>query len=502
MSTLPDHIYFKDRSGRFIRINKAHAKRFGLSDPKQAQGKTDFDFFTEEHAQQAYEDEQTIIRTGQPLSKEERETHPNHPDTWVSTVKLPLRDKDGNIIGTFGISRDITKRKLAEEALHESQHLFQTLAQVSPVGIFRTNSDGYTTYVNPKYSELTGLSFEDVIGNGWLNAVHPDDKEKLKESWLSDYKSRKISSAEYRFIRPDGSIVWVIGYAVPELIDNEIVGYVGTVTDITERKLAEKAMKHAKEKAEASDQLKTTFLNNISHEVRTPLNGILGFAEIMSQTDLSEEEKRDSLSMLHESSDRLLNTISNYMDISLITSGSMSVHNKDFIPGQVLRRIFDNYKTICSDRKLELLLEIPEQTENLPVKSDPEIFGKIIFHLLNNAIKFTEKGSINFGYIICEGDFEFFVKDTGIGIGKESISSIFDRFVKEDRGPSSLSEGSGLGLSIAKGMIDIIGGTIRVESEVGAGSCFYFTIPLMKETKISLSGTSGREPSGKNGGVY
>ena len=872
MDTLTDHIYFKDRSSRFIRINKSQAQFFGLSDPRQAVGKTDSDFFTGEHSKQAYEDEQTIIRTGQLLSIEERETHLNRPDTWVSTVKLPLRDKDGNIIGTFGISRDITERKLAEEALQVSQHLFQTLAQVSPVGIFRTNPDGYTTYVNPKYSELTGLSLEEAMDRGWLNAVHPDDKEKLKESWLSDYKSRKISSAEYRFLRPDGSIVWIMGNAVPEWIDNEIVGYIGTVTDITDRKSMEavlrkseerlrsmyndavvglyrtnsqgeillanralinmlgfqsfeelsainlkesgfeqpyqrqqfvdqiekegeiknlesiwicrdgkkifvrenakaiydsdgkilyydgsveditehkraekaledernllrtlvdllptyifvkdresrflmvnvacahfmgatstqeligksdaefyqtevaagfksdelgvlegipvvdkeegsnspsgiprnllttkvplrdgegniiglvgasfditelkkaekaireseekyrsifenvqdvyfemsiegtilevspsinilskgqyqmndligksmfdfyaepkerqvilselqtkgaitdfevtlknrdgsytpssisaklildvnqhpekiigsmhditdrknvtEALKLAKEKAEASDKLKTEFLNNISHEVRTPLNGILGFAEIMSESDLSEEDKKDSLFMLHESSNRLLNTITNYMDISLITSGSLSVHKKDFIPGKVLRRIFENFKPVCSNKHLELFLEIPEKTENLSVNSDPEILHKIISHLMNNAVKFTEKGNIGFGYTILKGELEFFVKDTGIGIGKESVDSIFKRFIKEDRGPTKITEGSGLGLSIARGMSEVIDGKIRLESEVGVGSSFFLTIPLKEAVEASFSATPEKE---------
>ncbi|MDP3001674.1 MAG: response regulator [Bacteroidales bacterium] len=197
--------------------------------------------------------------------------------------------------------------------------------------------------------------------------------------------------------------------------------------------------------------------------------------------------------MLHESSDSLLNTITNYMDISLITSGNMSVNKKDFIPGQILWRIFDNYKTICSNRKLELLLSIPGQSDNLSINTDPEIFQKIITHLLNNAIKFTEKGSVNYGYIIHEGEIEFFVKDTGIGIEKESIHNIFDNFVKEDLGPSRLTEGSGLGLSIAKGMVEIIGGNIRVESEIGVGSCFFFTIPLLKDNKTVLSGTSGME---------
>lgn len=538
-------------------------------------------------------------------------------EIFVRENAKAIYDSNGKIFYYDGTVEDITEQKKAAEALKKIQHLFETLALVSPVGIFRTDQDGYTTYVNPRYLNLTGLSLEEVMGGGWLNAVHPDDKEKLKENWLSDFKSHEIFNAEYRFIRPDGTIVWVMGNAVPEWIDNKIVGYIGTITDITEskqveivlrkseekyrmifenvqdlyyevmidgtilevspsieilskgqykmddligksmfdfysepkerqallealqergavrdfeitlknsdgskipcsisakiifdvhghpekiigsmhditdRKNASEALKLAKEKAEASDKLKTTFLNNISHEVRTPMNGILGFAEIMSQPDLSEEEKKDSISMLHESSDRLLNTITNYMDISLITSGNMSVNKKDFIPGQVLRKIFDNYKTICSNRKLELLLKIPEQTDNILINSDPEIFQKIIAHLLSNAIKFTEKGSINFGYIIHEGEIEFFVKDTGIGIGKESVDNIFDRFVKEDHGPSRLSEGSGLGLSIAKGMVEIIGGNIRVESEIGVGSCFFFTIPLLQDNKAVLSGTSG-----------
>jgi hypothetical protein len=745
MNTLPDHIYFKDLSSRFIRINKAHAQFFGLSDPGQAVGLTDSDFFSGEHANQAYEDEQTIIRTGKSISIEEKETHINRPDTWVSTVKLPLKDKDGNIIGTFGISRDITNRKTTEEALQKSQHLFQTLAQVSPSGIFRTDADGNTTYVNPKWSELSGLSSEEAFGEGWLNAVHPEDRGSLAESWVNNLKSKNESSAEYRFLRPDGSIVWVIGKAVPEMIGNEVTGYIGTITDITERKRTEKALqeseekyrllidtanesiivgqdglikfvnnitlellevsseqelidkpfpefihpddrrmvvenyrrrianeeaqqryafrvvtrkgivrwveinavliewqgrpatlnflsditerklaesvrqeseekyrrifenvqdvyyetsidgtileispsieilskgqyqmddligksmfdfysepkerqvllevlrekgtvtdfeitlknrdgsyipcsisskicldaqgrpekiigslhditdrknateklKLAKEKAEASDKLKTTFLNNISHEVRTPLNGILGFAEIMSQPDLSEDDKKESLSMLFESSDRLLNTITNYMDISLITSGTMSIYKKDILPALVLREILSKNKILCSLKNLELALNIPEQAEKISICSDSEILRKIISHLLNNAIKFTEKGSIEYGYSIHKKELEFFVKDTGIGIGKESLKNVFEHFVKEDRGPLKMTEGSGLGLSISEGMVRLLGGKIWVESERGKGSSFFFTLPVEKEfEKHIISPTAGKQ---------
>jgi PAS domain S-box-containing protein len=154
-------------------------------------------------------------------------------------------DRDDQTKGVTFTALDITQRQLTEEALHKSQHLFQTLAQVSPVGIFRTDPDGYTTYVNPKWSELSGLAPEAADGLKWLNAVHPDDLERLKKSWLADFKSKRKSTSEYRFLRSDGNIVWVMGNAVPELIGNEIVGYIGTITDITERKRSEEILKES-----------------------------------------------------------------------------------------------------------------------------------------------------------------------------------------------------------------------------------------------------------------
>jgi PAS domain S-box-containing protein len=160
----------------------------------------------------------------------------------------PAKSSDGTVIGSIGNMIDITERNKTEKALKESQQLFQTLAQVSPVGIFRTRADGYTTYVNPKWMELAGLTFEDAIGNGWLTAVHPEDKEKLQNNWESHSGKEERSIAEYRFIKPDRSIVWVLGYAVPEIVDDKIQGYIGTITDITERKLAEKELKESEEK--------------------------------------------------------------------------------------------------------------------------------------------------------------------------------------------------------------------------------------------------------------
>jgi PAS domain S-box-containing protein len=519
----------------------------------------------------------------------------------LGSTPLDLKDHSKGV--TFTVL-DITERKKSEEALKESQHLFQTLSQVSPVGIFRTRSDGYTTYVNPEWLELAGLKEEEGLGFGWLKAVHPDDRAHIEARWQTDVQNKSSSVAEYRFLRSDGTIVWVMGNAVPEMKNNVIEGYIGTITDITERKkteialresenkyrrifenvqdvyfetsldgtilevspsinnlskgqykmselvgksmndfyinssdrqqvlaeLKEKgfvsdfevllknrddmvmpcsisaklifessgipdkiigsvrditdrknasdALKLAKEKAETSDKLKTDFLNNISHEVRTPLNGILGFAEIITLQDLTDEEKKDSLAMLSESSNRLLNTITNYMDISLITSGSLTLNKKEFSPTKILKKLLNNYNSVCLNRNLELVLEIDHKSDDHILNSDPEICQKILSHFLDNAIKFTEKGSISFGFTERTEQLEFYVRDTGIGINTQSFNIIFDRFSKENLGPYKVSEGSGLGLSIARGMADAIGGKIRLESEPGVGSCFYLSIPV------------------------
>jgi PAS domain S-box-containing protein len=538
---------------------------------------------------------------------------------WVWEKGEGVFGNDGELEFLEGFITDITQRKNIEEALSESRQLFETLAQTSPVGIFRTQPNGYTTYVNPRWLELSGLTQEQSLGFGWLVAVHPDDRVLVEGRWKADVQASQKSFAEYRFLKSDGSICWVMGNAVPERLGNEITGYIGTITDITDhhnaeeslkrseekyrsifenvqdvyyetsisgtilevspsikilskgqykikdligrsmfdfynsaeererivrelsvkgfitdieillknrdgslvpcsisakmvfskngnperiigsmhditdRKNVTEALKLAKEKAEASDKLKTEFLNNISHEVRTPLNGILGFAEIISLQDLTEAEKKESMSMLLESSNRLLNTITNYMDISLITSGSLTVNRKDFNPSGLIKKIFNNYESACLNRHLGFSIEITEHANNVIINSDPEICQKILSHFIDNAIKFTESGNISYGYNIKGPELEFFVKDTGIGINKESFSSIFERFVKESQGPYKVTEGSGLGLSIAHGMGEAIGGKIFVESEPGVGSCFYLSIPIYSNSGQSVQLLNGKD---------
>jgi signal transduction histidine kinase len=246
-------------------------------------------------------------------------------------------------------------------------------------------------------------------------------------------------------------------------------------SEIEQRKHIEEKLVQSKIKAEASDKLKTAFLNNISHEIRTPLNGILGFGQLMAEPDLSNGEKEKYLEVVNKSSYRLINTITDIMDISLIVSGSIEVHKKTFKVKNFLDEITLNLGKECSEKDLTLSSNTPE--ENSDIYTDAGLLQKILFHLLDNAVKFTASGSVTFGYTLDSNSFRFFVTDTGSGINPTARNRIFGNFMQEDISNTRGHEGSGLGLSIAKGLVELLGGEIDFESVKGQGSTFFFTIP-------------------------
>ena len=382
------------------------------------------------------------------------------------------------------------EKRASELLLKDNEEKLQSIFSATPIGIGLV-VNRVMIEVNDSFCSMTGYTRRELIGKS-SEIIYSSSEEFMS---AGEYKYQQIAekgtgSVETSFKCKDGKILNVILSSAPLDKNDHSKGVTFTVLDITDRKNVIEALKLAKEKAEISDRLKTEFLNNISHEVRTPLNGILGFAEIISMNNLSETEKKDSLKMLFESSNRLLNTISNYMDISLITSGSLSVNEKDFDPSLILKRIFNNFEHACLIRKLGLFLDNHENPNDYIIHSDPEICHKILSHFMDNAIKFTEKGSIHFGFSSNAEKLEFYVKDTGIGINQDSFNTIFDRFVKGNQGPYKVIEGSGLGLPIAQGMSEAIGGMIRLESEPGVGSCFFLTVPVKKGGESSLTGNN------------
>lgn len=239
----------------------------------------------------------------------------------------------------------------------------------------------------------------------------------------------------------------------------------------------------AKEKAESSDKLKTAFIQNISHEIRTPLNGILGFSDLLVDPVISETDKAQFITLIQESSNRLLNTVEDYMNIALIVTGNMKVKEETVNVNAVLKESKLIFEKRAHERNIDLNLKVTADTNGVTVETDLSLFKRVLYHLLDNAIKFTLEGTIDIGFVVKKDFVEFFIKDTGIGVDEGVKDLIFDIFMQEDIAMTRDHEGSGLGLSIVKGLLILLGGNIHLESVKGEGSIFYFTLP----TKATIS---------------
>lgn len=467
----PDHVFRFDVEGNILDYHAAQDYTF-VRQKGELRSKNIEEIFPSEMAQRVRKNLSRAIESQAIQLDEFQIMHDNVLKEYESRFVV----SDKNEIVAF--LRDINDRKKAEIELRDSEQRYQTLARVSPVGIFRTDAEGNTNYVNETWCQISGLQKEEAMGTGWIKAVHPDDKEMLTENWNNTYINQGYSYADYRFIRPDGSIVWVIGQAVPEKnADGLVVGYIGTVTDITERKKIED-LKAAVIRAESADKLKSAFLATMSHELRTPLNSIIGFTGILLQKlvgPLSEEQEKQ-LKMVQGSAQHLLALINDVLDISKIEAGQLALANDRFDIGVVINKSIEKLIPMSEKKGLKLTSFIPD--EEIILMADQRRTEQILINLLNNAVKFTDKGEIKIKCVEENGYVKTSVNDSGIGIEPEKISTLFTPFKQIDSGLSRQYEGTGLGLSICKRLVEIMGGKIWVESELGKGSTFTFTLPI------------------------
>lgn len=413
----------------------------------------------------------------------------NGEDFWVD-----IRLIKTTIAGTeriLAFVRDINDRKRMEKEVESATALFHTLALNSPVGIFRTNAKGETIYVNPAWSQLTGVSKEEAYGYGWARLIHPDERDVILKEWNERFEKKIPSNTEYRLLKNNGSVVWVLGNAVPDYIGDEFQGYVGTMTDITLVKEAELEIQKkneeliiAKENAEESNRLKSSFLANLSHEIRTPMNAIAGFASLLEKTIGDDEKLKKFGTIIHQSSIQLLSIINDIVEISMIETRQMSLKYQDVELKSFFEHLFSIFRTqIPENRNVEILFRLSEELLNFRLNTDPVKFEQIFCNLIGNSLKFTEHGSIE---IICQVQNEkallFTVKDTGIGIHPDEHNKVFDRFYRCEN-EINVQKGSGLGLAITKAYVEMLGGEIFLTSEPGAGTEFSFTTPYKGSNK-------------------
>ncbi|WP_291097336.1 MULTISPECIES: PAS domain S-box protein [unclassified Flavobacterium] len=382
------------------------------------------------------------------------------------------------------IIQDITERNRTEVKLRQ---LSQAVEQ-SPATTVITDTEGNIQYVNPKFVETTGYSFDEIIGkNQRIQSSGHTSAEEYKKLW-DTIKAGNAWYGEFYNKKKNGDLYWESESISPIFnTKGEITHFVGIKEDITKRKQIEQELINAKEQAEESDRLKSAFLANMSHEIRTPMNGILGFAELLKEPDLTGEEQKEYIKIIEKSGVRMLNIINDIIDISKIESKQMEVSISDTNVNEQIEYIFNFFKPETTNKGIQLVFKNGLPAKEAIIKTDTEKIYAILTNLVKNAIKFTDKGTIEFGYTL-KADrkpaaLEFYVKDTGVGIPKDRQQAIFDRFIQADISDKRAFQGAGLGLSISKAYVEMLGGKIWVESEEGKGSTFYFTIPYNVEPK-------------------
>ena len=389
--------------------------------------------------------------------------------------------------------RDITDRKLSEEALHETREFIEHIIDAMPVRVFWKDKNLNYMGCNTSFAQDAGFSVpSDIIGKndymmGWHEQaeMYRNDDRTVIASGIPKLNIEEIQTT------PGKETITLLTNKIPLLnLKGEITGVLGTYTDITGRKNAERELIKARNNAQESDRLKSAFLANMSHEIRTPMNGILGFASLLKEPDLTGEDQQKYISIIEKSGARMLNTINDIIDISKIEAGQMEVSFSETNINDQIRFIYNFFIPETEKKGLKLIYTTQLPDKNANILTDPEKFYAIFINLVKNAIKFTKKGIIEFGYTLKHltseqsntGTIEFFVKDTGIGIANDRLTAIFERFVQADVSDKMAWQGSGLGLAITKAYVEMLGGKIWVESTEGQGSAFYFSLPYELKT--------------------
>jgi len=341
-----------------------------------------------------------------------------------------------------------------------------------------------TVRFNRKKTDMLGRKASDFKHyQDFMKIVHPDDYDTSMIAMRKHLKGEEdIYRCEYRIKNSKGDYQWFrdIGKVIHR--EGENLKLAGIVQEITTDKEAEIELKKAKVKAESANIHKNQFLANMSHEIRTPMNGLVGFANLLREPNLTQETREKYVDIIENSSHQLLNLINDIIDISKIEAQELSVEkmscNLFELFGQ-LETTFNQLKREKNRENLFIKVKISAKYKNLFILTDPERLQQVLSNLIGNALKFTYEGGITFGFKLKKDKLHCFVEDTGIGIPKESLDLIFDRFQQIDNG-TKIHEGTGLGLSISKGIIDLMGGTMNVKSKEGAGSVFSFEIPFEK----------------------
>ncbi len=400
-------------------------------------------------------------------------------------------DENGKPSKMYGSVEDITERKKAEQSLKESEEKHRFLFENMTQGVVYHQSNGEIFYANPSAVNILGLTFDQLYGKKSFDprwkTIHEDGSDFRGENhpaMISLKTGKAVYNKKMGVFNPQkNDYSWININSIPKFKGNQTKPYqvVATFEDITKREQTKKELRKAKEKAEESDRLKSAFLANMSHEIRTPMNGIMGFSQMLQEKEFSKEKRDNFLDIIHSRTHHLLNIINDLVDVSRIEANQLTLNFQQFCLNDVLKELYRVYKNQLNTGEkshIELKVNASLDHDNSFIYSDLSRFRQIMDNLLNNAIKFTPEGSIEFGYELTpEGRLLFYVKDTGIGIPGNEQENIFERFRQSEVTTSRRYDGTGLGLTISRNLVELMGGKMWIDSTEGEGSVFYFTLP-------------------------
>ncbi len=484
MEALPFASWFKDADGKFEHANSQLLNSLN-KDLSEVVGRGSGMVFDKEDARLSDEGVQDVYET-----KKISEATYSRDKHVYKTVNFPVFGSEGQITGTGGYQEDITNLTGSLQALHQERETLEVLLENMPFYIFFT--DRKHQYLRINY-QMAGL----------LRVSHPNKAiGRTNDEFFSKRVARKMLE-EDRTIMETGYPIfnrviffedkgvdgfWMEQNKIPIRDERGVITMiVGIFKDVSDKVKIENELKRARDRAEESDHLKTSFLANMSHEIRTPMNGILGFANLLRDPDISDEQKDLFLQHIDRSSKQLLNIIDDIIDISKIESGQLKISNRPVHINETMDEIYSSFfHRIRGDgpgeQKVAFNLNKDVVSTVFTIVVDDFRLTQIFNNLIGNAIKFTHEGHITFGYSLKTNRYiEFFVSDSGIGIEEKKMSLIFDRFGQVNPIKDYQPSGTGLGLPISKSLVNLMGGEMWLESEVGKGSTFHFTLPLVIE---------------------
>ncbi len=498
-----------DVNGRIAMINRKGAQMLGLP-AEDLIGMDWFEHFlaNDDSAAPRLAFAQLISGKGVLLEQyENRIVDSQGREILVAWRSVLLRNESGEIVGALSSGEDITARRAAEAALRESEQHFRTLANSGSALIWTSTPEKLCDYFNDPWLRFTGRTFEQELGYGWAEGVHPEDYQRCLDIYVTHFDQRLPFAMEYRLRHADGGYRWLADLGSPRFNSRgDFIGYIGFCYDITEQKAAGEELERyrdhlellveertaelvrAKDAAESASRAKSTFLTNMSHELRTPLNGIMGMITL-ARSHMIDSVGKEQLDKAKLAADHLLLVIGDILDISKIEAGRMTLERVDF----KLIPVFENLISLVGHKArakgLELLTHLPTELSDQVLQGDPLRLGQVLINLSGNAVKFTKHGSIAISVAILDNTpddmlLRFAVRDTGIGISEADMGRLFSAFEQADSSMTRLYGGTGLGLAISQHLVNLMGGQIKVESTCGKGSVFQFAVRFPKGSQV------------------